>query len=260
MKQIESKKQPVSLYSVEHGQGIPIILLHGFPFNHSIWNNLVPSLAVRARLICPDLRGHGKSSTPEDSFQMEDLAGDVHELMVNRSIDQAILVGHSMGGYVSLAFLESFPEKCLGLILVASHASADTGEKREGRFATISKLENQDLAGVADSMTKILSDSHEIQQDLRSMILSTPIPSLIGCLRGMAERPDRSGLVKMLKIPILIIAGENDKILPVESAKKLSAQAKNARLVVIPGAGHMPMLEKPEQMIQPIDEFFAQFQ
>ena len=122
---------PVDLFYKEYGQGTPVIFLHGFPFDHSIWEPLVPLLSKDARMILPDLRGFGRSPVTEDIYSMRLLAEDVLHLMDHLKIEKAVLVGHSMGGYVSLAFAHAYPGRLLGLGLVATQAAADGPERRQ---------------------------------------------------------------------------------------------------------------------------------
>ena len=121
--------QPVDLFYNEQGQGTPVILLHGFPFNHTIWQPVMPLLAEHARLIMPDLRGFGQSPVTDGVYSMRLMAEDVVALMDKLGLEKAVLVGHSMGGYISLAFAQAYPNRLLGLGLVATQDSSDLPEK-----------------------------------------------------------------------------------------------------------------------------------
>jgi 3-oxoadipate enol-lactonase len=235
----------VSLNYKESGQGVPVILLHGFPFNHSIWDQVVTQLAESARLICPDLRGHGISPAPDGIYTMESMASDITLLMDTLSIEKAILVGHSMGGYISLAFIAEYPQRCIGLGLIASGASADLPEKRISRYQTIADLEVNGTNTICSSMPDSLTDTPEVKSKVIEMICMTPIHGLIGSLKGMAERPDRMNLLPAITVPTLIVAGHNDKIIPIEAAKNMAHKIPDCKLEIIQGAAHMPMLETP---------------
>jgi 3-oxoadipate enol-lactonase len=235
----------VRLNFKESGQGVPIILLHGFPFNNSIWDKVVPHLAGYARLICPDLRGHGKSPAPDGIYSMESMASDIALLMDTLSIEKAILVGHSMGGYISLAFIAEFQQRCIGLGLVASGANADLPEKRKSRYQIIADLEVNGTDTILANMPDSLTNSPEVKHKVIEMIQMTPIPGLVGALKGMAERPDRMNLLPAISVPTLIVAGDNDKIIPIEAATRMAQKIPDCKLEIIPGAAHMPMLEKP---------------
>jgi pimeloyl-ACP methyl ester carboxylesterase len=125
---------PVELYYEEFGQGVPVILLHGFPLNHTIWMPVVERLQSHVRVITPDLRGHGKSPATDGDYSMRLMAEDIHALMNRLDIPKAVLVGHSMAGYASLAFARAYPGRLAGLAMVASQAEADTPEKRQARY------------------------------------------------------------------------------------------------------------------------------
>src|SRR5512144_1307135 len=121
---------PVNLAYEEHGEGTPVILTHGFPLNRSIWYPVVPKLSEKVHLILPDLRGHGQSPVPEGVYSMRLLAEDLRALMDQLNIEKVVLAGHSMGGYVSLAFARAYPGRLAGLALVATQAAADSPERR----------------------------------------------------------------------------------------------------------------------------------
>jgi len=240
------KSQAVRLNYKEYGQGLPLILHHGFPFNNSIWEDVAYLLSGSAHIICPDLRGHGISPAPGGIYTMESMAADIAILMDNLFIDEAILVGHSLGGYISLAFIAEFPQRCIGLGLVTSLASADSPEKKPSRYQTLVVLEenctNSIIANIPDSLTNF----PEVEQKVREMICMTPMAGLVGTLRGMAERPDWMKLLSSITIPTLIVAGENDKIVPLEAARSMAQKMRTCKLEIIQGAGHMPMLETPQ--------------
>jgi len=238
----------VHLNYKENGQGLPVILLHGFPFNNSIWDQVICHLSGSARIICPDLRGHGLSPAPDGIYTMETMAADIALLMDTLSIEEAVLIGHSMGGYISLAFIAEFPHRCIGLGLVTSLAKADTPEKRQSRYQTIADLEVNGANSILANMPSSLSNSPEVQSKVREMIYMTPITGLAGALRGIAERPDRMNLLHTITIPTLIVVGDNDNIVPIEAASSMVKIIPGCKLQIIHGAAHMPMLETPQAL------------
>ncbi len=131
----------VELFFKETGQGVPVMLLHGYPLDHSIWQPLIPLMKDEAHLIMPDLRGHGQSPVPDGVYSMHCMAEDVLTLMDRLGMQKVILAGHSMGGYVALQFAHAYPERLEALVLVASHCFADEKERAENRIATAQKVE-----------------------------------------------------------------------------------------------------------------------
>ncbi len=161
--------EKVQLYFEEHGQGIPVVLIHGFPLDHTIWFPLIPLLKEKARLILPDLRGFGKSPVTPGIYDMGLLADDIKDMLDGLNIKQAVLAGHSMGGYVSLAFARCYPERLLGLALVASQAAADTPERRQGRLQTAGEVERTRRKSLAKTMPEKLSANPALATLLRSV-------------------------------------------------------------------------------------------
>src|SRR5512133_1931525 len=156
------ERNPVDLYYEEHGQGMPVIFLHGFPFDHSIWEPLVPLLSKDVRLILPDLRGFGRSPVTDDIYTMRLQAEDVVHLMDRLEIEQAVLVGHSMGGYISLAFAQAYPGRLLALGLIATQAAADAPERRQSRYKAAEAVTRKGARVVASDMVNKLTPRTEL--------------------------------------------------------------------------------------------------
>lgn len=239
-------ENPVKLHYVEFGKGFPLVLVHGFPLNHTIWDPMVPLLQERARVILPDLRGHGRSPAPDGVYSMSALAADLAALLDELGVERAVLAGHSMGGYASLAFAQTYPQRLAGLALVASLPAADSPERREGRFATIAEVTRDGVNGLAEKMATQLTQQVNLVEPLRHLIQSATVAGVIGSLKGMAERPDLSEFLAGLKLPVVLVAGDQDTIVPFERAQALASTLCQGRLVKAPGAGHLPMMETPD--------------
>jgi len=138
-------KKPIDLFFIEQGEGIPVLLIHGYPLDHQIWSRVVSMLAKKARIITPDLRGFGLSSATKGTYSMSLFAMDIIHLLDQLKIEKAIFVGHSMGGYVCLEIARSYSERMAGLALVASQAEADSSETRVGRYASIKAVEKKEF-------------------------------------------------------------------------------------------------------------------
>lgn len=252
----------VTLEYSEAGKGTPVVLLHGFPLCAAIWHEQQRRLSDRYRVITPDLRGHGRSPVPSGVYEMDLLARDVLALLDSLDISKAVIMGHSMGGYVTLAACKHAPERFLALGLIASQAGADTEEGRQGRYKMADKVAAEGSKVVVEAMIPKLfaadlpADAPIIEQ-VRQMILSTQPAGIIGSLKGMALRPDSGPLLANLNIPVLLLAGDKDQIIPPEKAKAIASAIRTATLTTLANAGHMPMLELPEETTTAIRNFVS---
>jgi 3-oxoadipate enol-lactonase len=250
----------VALVHSEAGQGTPLVLLHGFPLTSAIWHEQQKSLSSHFRVLTPDLRGHGRSPAPPGAYDMDLLAGDVLAWLDTLHVKKAVIMGHSMGGYVALAAWKREPARFLALGLIASHAGADTEEGRQGRYKLVDKVAAEGSKAVAEALLPKLfapglpAEAPIINQ-VRQMILQTPVAGIIGSLKGMALRPDSTPILTNIHIPTLVVAGSKDQIIPQEKAKSLAAGLPAATLTLVDNAGHMPMLEQPEATTTAIRQF-----
>ena len=254
----------VRLFYEDVGTGLPVVLLHGFPLNSQIWRKQQQALSDRYRVITPDLRGHGASPCPEGIYEMADLAGDVLVLLDHLKIERAVILGHSMGGYVTLAAWKLAPARFLGLGMVASQAAADTDEGKQGRFKTAEKVAEHGSQILADSMpsklfSAALPATDPAFEQTRQMILQTRPGGIIGTLKGMAARADSTSILSQINVPALILAGADDQIIPRAKADVMAAAIPHATLAVIERAGHMPMLEQPDATTAAMRKFLETF-
>src|SRR3990172_6878349 len=153
-----------------HGSATPLVLLHGYPLDHTIWNEVVPILEDDFDLIIPDLRGFGQSDVVEAQYTMADMAADIAALLDELGIGNAYIAGHSMGGYVALAFVRNYPERVLGLGLVSSQALGDSPERKDGRYATADEIMRTGVEPVAKSMSPKLTPDERVQAFVRGLI------------------------------------------------------------------------------------------
>ncbi len=252
----------VVLHYSESGQGTPVILLHGFPFCGGIWHKQQERLSDLYRIIAPDLRGHGQSPAPAGVYDMQTLARDVLALLDSLQIEKAVLLGHSMGGYVALAAWKLAPARFLALGLIDSQAAPDTEEARSGRVKMAEKVAKEGSQAVATAMlprlfAPALSTGDPIVEQVRQMILKTPGAAIISSLNGMAARPDSSAMLRTINVPMLILTGDKDQIIATATAEAMAARLPKATLAVIENAGHMPMLERPEATTTAIRKFLS---
>lgn len=241
-----TREIPVELSFEQIGEGIPIILLHGYPLNCSIWKGVVPFLQDISNVVLPDLRGHGNSPVPDGEYAMETMAGDVTALMDHLKIEKAIIAGHSMGGYVSLALARYFPERLLGLGLIGTQAIPDTPERSQARLETIELIKLQGTGVVTDSMINRFTQERKLDKELERIIAGTKAQGLIGTLQGIAKREDATPWLASITVPTLILSGKMDVIIPREKAQEMADLIPHSWWIEIPHAGHMPMMEDPQ--------------
>lgn len=230
-----------------HGSGTPLVLLHGYPLDHRIWDEIVPLLKDDFELIVPDLRGFGQSELVEEQYTLTDMAADIAALLDKLDIENAYIAGHSMGGYIALAFVRNYPKRVLGLSLIASQALGDTPERKQGRYATADEIMRTGVQTVVESMTPKLTPDNRVQAFVRGLIAAQQPVGLANAMKAMAERPDSTSLLPSIKFPIVVIHGAADELIPVERAREVKAAIEHAYLTELEGTGHMPMLENPRE-------------
>ena len=227
------------------GSGVPLLLLHGLGLNCTIWNPLVSLFAGQARFITPDLRGHGQTALGSGDGTLEQFADDLAALCDFLKLYRVVLAGHSMGGYIALAFLERHPQRLSGLAMVATNARADSDEKRRERLDEATQVLAQGSQVTAKSLGPKLSPDAQANVRYAAMIAECPPEGLANVQRAIALRPARLGLLSELAVPLLVIRGEKDAIAPAEAAAEMAEAAPQGCLVSLPEVGHMPMLEAP---------------
>jgi pimeloyl-ACP methyl ester carboxylesterase len=178
---------------------------------------------------------------------LSDLASDIAALLDQLGIKKAAIAGHSMGGYVALAFATIFPKLVRGLGLVATQAAADTPERKTGRYELALRLESNGVTEVADSMPRLLTSDASLQARLKNLIQRQSPAGMSTNLRAMADRQDSSSFLSGFKFPVVIIHGRADQLIPVERASEVMNGVKQGHLTIIDSAGHMPMLEAPQK-------------
>jgi 3-oxoadipate enol-lactonase len=247
----------------DHGTGLPVVFLHAFPVDRSMWTDQTAELSSRFRIITIDLRGHGESDAPLWSFSLDDYADDVRGLLDHLDVPHAVLVGLSMGGYVSFAFYRKYGERVKGLVLADTRAQADSPEARNGRFQLAQKGSREGAAAVADAMLpKLLSATAlKTRQDLvdrvRRMVLATPANGIVVDLMAMAARPDSRPLLRKISCPALVVVGEDDLTTPLADATLIAEGIAGAKIAVIPSAGHLSNLEQPDAFNRILGTFLS---
>ena len=243
------------------GSGPSVVLLHGYPFNRSMWRDQLVELQQHHRVIIPDLRGHGESAVTESPATMQRMAGDVASLLETLNISRATIGGLSMGGYVALAFYRLFPLRVRSLLLADTRAQEDTEEAKQNREKQAEKALQEGMEGIADALlpkllaAQTVAKRPEIVKRVRKMIVETAPEGAAAALRGMAQRQDQSSFLSRIIAPTLIIVGSEDALTPLADAEVMHSEIGGSRLQVIEGAGHVSNIENPEEFNKALVKF-----
>jgi 3-oxoadipate enol-lactonase len=237
----------IELAYIRRGKGSPLVLLHGYPLDHHIWDEIAPLLEDYFDLIIPDLRGFGESTTGDSPYTMDDIASDIAGLLDHLGIPKSAISGHSMGGYVALAFAGLYPERVSGLALVSSQVVADPPDRKEARYKSAAEVAEKGIGGVVETMTSKFTPNEQLQS-LSSEIMKRQQPeAFIGALKAMAERKDATLLISSFKFPVVIIHGDADALIPIDRAHEVKALLPQTHFVELKGLGHLLMLEDKEK-------------
>lgn len=235
----------------------PLVLLHGYPFDHTMWDKVTARLS--GDVMAPDLRGF--SETPPDPSEpsIDLMADDVVRLLDAQKVSRAVLAGFSMGGYVALSMAERFPERLAGLGLVNSQALADTEEGRAARRAMIDKVRRAGPQAATDAaIPKLFSSTNPSREELARFVLRAAeqagVAGITWALEAMARRPDRSSVLEKLRVPVLLIYSTEDQFIPLARAQALAERIPSALSIEIAGAGHCTPLETPELVAKALGE------
>ena len=251
----------IQMTYTDTGVGRPVVLIHGYPFNRSLWNEQVAALSNSYRIITPDLRGFGESDSSPGPATMNRMAQDVAQLLDHLEITRAVICGLSMGGYVALAFYKQFPSRVRALILADTRAQSDTEEGKQTRAQQAEKALSEGMAGIADAMLpklltpETVSKRPEIVKRVRDMMLKTKPEGAASALLGMAEREDLTELLPRITSPTLIMVGADDAITPVADSEKMHKAIANSRLVVLENAAHVSNLERTKEFNEALINF-----
>jgi pimeloyl-ACP methyl ester carboxylesterase len=243
------------------GNGMPLLMIHGFPLDRTLWRSQIEGLQSVARVIAPDLRGFGKSGEAPETMTMDAYAADLKALVDSLNLKQVVLCGLSMGGYVALAFLARYPGAVKGLILANTRAGADSEQAREGRHATAKKAFDEGAPAIAEAMLpKMLTEATianrpSLTAFVRSMMAGQRAAGVAAALRGMAARPDRTPMLGAINLRTLIITGQADTLIPVSESEAMNVAIAGSQLVIIPEAAHLSNVEAPEAFNAAVREF-----
>jgi 3-oxoadipate enol-lactonase len=251
----------VNLAVEVRGEGPAILFVHGYPLDRTIWRDQIDSLEGYRR-IAPDLRGMGQSDAPDLGYGMGIYAADLAALLDALGVNEVVLCGLSMGGYVIFEFLRRWRHRVRALILMDTRVEGDSTEGRRARDAAAASARDGGAGAVGGALLpKMLAPGSEerapeLVDRVRRMMAATPVAGMIGALAAMRDRHDSTGLLPTLAdLPTLVLVGEEDALAPPDAARRIATLIPGARLVVIPGAGHLPPVERPSETTAEIREF-----
>ncbi len=251
----------VTLAYSDQGQGKPIVFLHAFPVNRTMWEPQMNALSHTYRTISIDLRGHGESDAPLWRSTMKQFADDVIGVLDHLSITQATFVWLSMGGYVLFALYRNYPERVAGLVLADTRAQADTEDTKAGRMAMAQVAYHQGAEAIAELMLPklfspaTLATKADLIQTVRCLITSTKVSGMVSDLMAMADRPDATDMLATITCPTLIIVGQDDVATSPSESQFMADRIPHAHVEMIPDAGHLSNMEQPEAFTDIVKSF-----
>jgi len=245
------------------GTGTPIVFIHGFPHNRTLWAPQLAALGRQFHCIAPDLRGFGESEA-RGPYSMDQYADDVAHLLDTLGIERAVVGGLSMGGYIAFAFWRRHRDRLRALILADTRSGADSDEGRQKRRDMITLARTRGAGAVADAMIEGMvgkstrRERPELVRSVHAMLASAPVEGVVGALEAMMTRSDSTPTLATIDVPTLIVVGDEDVLTPPAEARAMHSAIPGSQLAVIPAAGHVSNLERPEEFNRAVGEFMAQ--
>jgi pimeloyl-ACP methyl ester carboxylesterase len=242
------------------GDGPPILFIHGFPLDRTMWRRLMSSMTGWKR-IAPDLRGFGMNEAPPDPPTIAAYVDDLVDLLNQMGHERAVICGLSMGGYIAFDLVRRFPGRVRALVLANTRAASDDDAARQGRNAMARLVENDGLEALAGVLLpKMLAPDLQSTQPqvvdlVRKMINSASIPGVVAALVAMRDRPDSAALLSDIQVPTLVVSGREDAIIPASESKHMAEAIPGAHYTVIPDAGHLTPVEQPIATGRVVGEF-----
>jgi len=258
------KVRNVSLNVIEQGAGPPLLLVHGFPLDHTMWRAQIEELSRGARVMAPDLRGFGESDGGGDIVLMEDFADDLAALLDVLGVAQPVVFcGLSMGGYIAWQFFLRHRARLRALILCDTRAAADAPMAAETRLTNARRVLEDGVGFLAEGMLDKLFAAEtrqqrpELVEATRRVMLAASPQGVAAALRGMAARQGASDLLPQIDVPALVVCGRDDAISTVEEMRGIAQRLPQARFVEIAAAGHMSPVEQPQTVNSAVHDFLA---
>ncbi|CAL9512571.1 alpha/beta fold hydrolase [Streptomyces sp. enrichment culture] len=244
----------------ETSSGVPLVLVHGHPFDRTMWDPQLAEFSAGRRVIAPDLRGYGASPVTPGTVPLSRHADDIAELLDHLAVDSFVLAGLSMGGQIVMECHDRFGDRIRGLVLADTFPAAETPEGKRGRNAMADRLLTEGMRGYADEVLEKMVAPYadaEVKAHVHRMMTATPPEGAAAALRGRAERPDYRALLTRVTVPALVLVGADDTYTPVPDAEEMHAALPDSVLHVIEGAAHLPNLERPEEFNRHLAAFLT---
>lgn len=249
---------------VEEGAGLPLLLVHGFPLDHTMWRYQIDEFSQHCRVIAPDLRGFGRTTVTPGIATMDQMADDLNALLDALGVQEKVLFcGLSMGGYVGWQFAREYPDRLKGLVACDTRVIADSPEQAASRRELADRVLREGPSPVAETMLPKLFSGEtqgrrpDLVQATREVIMRSNPEGIAAALRGLAERPDMSEFVTKLEVSTLVIVGEHDAISSPEEMEGIAESMPNAAWVVVPHAGHLTPLENPDVFNEALAQYIT---
>lgn len=251
------------IYVKTYGKGTnqPIIFIHGFPFDHTLWNNVINELKDEYYCISYDIRGFGDSEFNTGQYTMESYTEDLENVISGLKLDKPIICGFSMGGYIALRTNEKLKGNYKALILANTTTSSDNDGAKLKRAAAISNIDTKGIEPFLDKFFSVAFSEDFIKkeplklEEIKAKIMNFNPIGIKGGLLAMVTRTDTTQSLKEIDIPVLLITGENDKIISPDIMGQMANRIKNSTLVCLSDSGHMGMVENPDEINRAIRRF-----
>lgn len=241
----------------------PILFLHGFPFNGSLWKPQIDFFQNKRIVLAPDLRGHGSGPKSDAPWMLLDYVDDLHELLVKAKIEKIILCGHSMGGYIALEFIHMYPEMIESLILVGSRADADSNEAKDQRYKTLKRIRENGLEAFADDFSKLVladvksEEKKELKKYVETLILDNDPEDVMMVIGALASRKDSTLTLKEIRCPTMVVVGADDKVTSWGVNHSMARRITNCQFAKVANAGHMVNIEQPDKFNALVETFIS---
>jgi 3-oxoadipate enol-lactonase len=256
-----SAGSPPTLPAIERGKGRPVVFLHGYPLSHEIWLPQLETLSTGNRVVLLDLPGYGLARDWPVPDSLSGFAESVHRTLALQFASPVVVVGHSFGGYVALELFRDHPEQFQAIVLTNTRSDPDGAEAKEKRLATAKRLEDPSLAlDVEGTIRGLFSPRNweaagPLLETARIIVRNVPSRTIIGTLKAIAGRADLTPVLSTIHVPALVIWGEEDQLIPPAQSRSMVARIPGSSEIGIPGAGHLPSLEAPEDFARALGGF-----
>lgn len=261
------KLNDVNINYVERGmpQGLPVVFIHGFPFDHTMWEPQMLALPNEYRAIAYDVRGHGESDVADGIYSIEFFVDDLIGLLDHLVLKQVVLCGLSMGGYIALRAVERHPDRFKGLILCDTRSEADPNEGKAKRSASIKAVKTNGVKAFVEGFVKAVFAAQSLEKNtaavekIKTTIIGNSPLGICGTLLALASRTDTTASLSNIKVPTLIMVGEHDALTPVAASQSMHEKIAGSELQVLPNAAHMSNLENTELFNSTLLKFLKKF-